>query len=223
MTSINNKKVAVVLSGCGFLDGSEVNETILSLLSIERHGCEWQAFAPDIVQTSTANYLDPNSTEADRNVLSESARIVRGKIKDISKLKVEEFDAILFPGGYGAANNLTNFLSNPKQYYIIPQVENVVDLALRTGIPMAFLCIAPIIIAKIAKKCRITIGNNPGVAESLNLAGANHVSVDHADAIIVDDVYKIVTAPCYMFDTNLATVFSATEKVVSRLVEFMNK
>ena len=41
-----------------------------------------------------------------RNVLVESARIARGNISPLSTLSATSYDAVVFPGGFGAAKNL---------------------------------------------------------------------------------------------------------------------
>jgi len=115
------KKVGVVLSGCGVYDGSEIHEAVLTLLAIDRNGAEAVCMAPDM-EFAEVNHLTGVATGGTRNVLVESARIARGKISDIKEVRAEGLDAVVFPGGYGAAKNLCNFAEKGAEAAIHPEV-----------------------------------------------------------------------------------------------------
>ena len=104
-----SKKIAVILSGCGVYDGAEVHESVITLLRLDQRGAQVQCFAPDIPQLHVVNHLTGEEMPESRNVLVESARIARGEVKDIKQANAEEFDALIVPGGFGAAKNLSAF------------------------------------------------------------------------------------------------------------------
>ena len=80
------KKIAVVLSGSGVYDGSEIHEAVLSLLAIEKHGAQWHCFAPNINQHHVINHITGAEMDTTRNVLIESARIARAIFQTSSLL-----------------------------------------------------------------------------------------------------------------------------------------
>jgi len=81
------KKFAVVLSGCGVFDGAEIHEAVFTFWAIKKHGADYQAFAPNVDQYHVVNHMTGDEMPEKRNVLVESARIVRGEIKDLKKQK----------------------------------------------------------------------------------------------------------------------------------------
>ena len=107
------KKVAVILAGCGTMDGSEINETVTLLLALDQHNIEYQAFAPDAYQAEVCNHTTGKRETEKRNMMVEAARIVRGKILPLSKFNADDFDALLFPGGNGAAKNIFTYAYAP--------------------------------------------------------------------------------------------------------------
>ena len=138
-----NKKIAVVLSGCGFLDGSEVQEAVLTLLHLARAGSEYHCFAPDIEQTTNINHATKDSSPEKRNVLVESARIARTNIKNVKDLKAAEFDGIIFPGGFGAALNLCDFAKRGPDCGVLPEIKRVILDFYLAQKPIGAICIAP--------------------------------------------------------------------------------
>ena len=170
-------KIGVVLSGCGVMDGSEIHEAVLTLLAIDRAGAEALCMAPDIEQADVVNHLTNQPTKEKRNVLVEAARIARGKIRDIKTVKSNEIDALIFPGGYGAAKNLCNFASKGKEATAHPDVIHLVNNMTQARKPIGAICIAPAILAAIyrgKKKTRLTIGTDAATAKHLTEMGAEH-------------------------------------------------
>ncbi len=195
------KKVAVILSGCGFLDGAEITEAISTLIAIGQNGAEYKVFAPnkDVPET---NHLTQKPTGEKRNVLQESARIARGDIQPLEKLKAQDFDALAFPGGYGAALHLCNFAEKGSSGQIDPEVARVVKEFSDSRKPIAAICIAPAIMALAfgGKGVNVTIGEDAGTASELEKTGAKHQTCA-VEKFVVDQANKIITTPAYMYGT----------------------
>ncbi len=214
------KKVAVVLSGCGFLDGSEIYETVLTLLALDKAGAMYQCFAPNIDQTRVVNYLTGDEANETRNVLVESARLARGEIVDIEDANGDDFDAIIFPGGFGAALNLSDFALQGEHCQVIPSVEKFAKQFVGAGKPLGFICIAPVMIPKICGEgVTCTIGKDPDTAATLSKMGAKHETCD-ARNIIIDPPHNVVSTPAYMLGKSIGEVAQGIEKLVKRVLTF---
>jgi enhancing lycopene biosynthesis protein 2 len=192
------KKVAVILSGCGYLDGAEITEAISTLVAIGQNGGDYKIFAPnkDVPET---NHLTKKATGQTRNVMQEAARIARGDIQPLENLKAQDFDALAFPGGFGAALHLCNFAEKGSSGEIDPQVKRVVNEFHDSGKPIAAVCISPAIMALAFgnKGVNITIGKDQGTASELEKTGAKHSNCD-VERFVVDTTNKIITSPAYM-------------------------
>jgi enhancing lycopene biosynthesis protein 2 len=214
------KKIGVILSGCGFLDGSEIHESVLTLLAIDKAGAQACCLAPNIRQHHVINHLTGKEEASEsRNVLVESARICRGAITDLSKFDTLELDALILPGGYGAAKNLCNYAFNTASYEVVPEVAAAVQSIYNAGKPLGFICIAPVIAAKVLgeKHIELTIGNDKECAGHLETRGATHLNCPAWDAI-VSKRGKIVSTPSYMLDTSIAEVARGIEKLVEEII-----
>ena len=210
------KKVAVILSGCGVYDGSEIHETVLTLLAIEQCGASYRCFAPNIDQYHVVNHFTGNISEQEsRNVLVESARIARGDIEDISDLVVDDFDALLVPGGFGAAKNLSDFAIKGSDSQINAAFQQVARAFIAHNKPAGYMCIAPAMLPLIYPEgVRGTIGKDAAIAESITSMGLTHVNCT-VDNVVVDEKYKVVSTPAYM----LATSISEAATGINRLVK----
>lgn len=210
-------KVAVILSGCGVMDGAEIHESVLTLLALDKSGAEIVCTAPDIPQLHVVNHAQGEPQEnTSRNVLEEAARIARGNIIPLSQLKVEDVDAAIFPGGFGAAKNLCSFATEGTDMTLQSDVAEFLTAMHAAGKPLGFICIAPAIAAKAFgdKNLSFTIGNDPETAKSLESFGGQHVD-KAVDDIVVDEKLKIVSTPAYM----LAQRISEAETGINRLVK----
>jgi len=213
------KKIAVVLAGCGVLDGAEIHEAVLTLLAIRKLGAEYIIFAPDKEQHHVMNHYTHQESSEKRNVLYESARIARGKIKPLNDFKVSDFDALVFPGGFGVAKNLCTFAFNGSDCTIDSMVEKTIKGMIAAQKPIGAMCIAPVILAKIiGNKVNLTIGNDASTISAINKMDAHHVVTGHGE-IIVDEKYKVVTTPCYMLDADITQIQQGTENLVKALFE----
>ena len=215
------KKVAVILAGCGVYDGAEIHESVLTLLALDRAHAEIICTAPDRPQLQVINHLTgqpaPGQT---RNILVEAARIARGKIIPLSKLKIADVDAIIVPGGFGAAKNLCDFAIAGENFEVDPEVERVLLEAHRAGKPLGLICIAPALAARLfgSEKVEFTIGNDAGTATALQKCGAKHVNCNVHD-IVVDRRLKIVTTPAYMLAQKITEAEDGINKLVQAVLE----
>lgn len=214
------KKVAVILSGCGFLDGAEITEAISTLIAIGQNGASYKVFAPnkDVAET---NHLTQKPTGQKRNALQESARIARGDIQPLENLKATDFDALAFPGGYGAALHLCNFAEKGSGGQIDPQVARVVKEFNDSHKPIAAICISPAIMALALgnKGVNVTIGEDAGTASELEKTGAKHQNCA-VEKYVVDHSNKIITTPAYMYGTAKPhQIFEGVSGAISELIK----
>ncbi|HEY6131262.1 MAG TPA: isoprenoid biosynthesis glyoxalase ElbB [Halioglobus sp.] len=211
--------VAVVLAGCGFYDGAEINEAVLTLLSLEQQGASYQCFAPDVQQMHVINHLtgEPVAGES-RNVLVEAARIARGKIQDVKAANVDDFDALLVPGGYGAAKNLSNFAVAGAAMVVQPDFLNLARRFHEKGKPIGLICISPVMAAAICGEgVRCTIGNDADTAAAIKAMGGEHLSCPVSEAR-VDRERKLVTTPAYMLAGGVAEAYSGISACVKEVL-----
>ncbi|MFH0999323.1 MAG: isoprenoid biosynthesis glyoxalase ElbB [Bacteroidota bacterium] len=211
------KKFAVVLSGSGVYDGAEIHEATLSLLAIAEAGAEYEIFAPDIQQYHVINHLNGEEMNEKRNVLIESARIARGKISPLSSFNAQLFDALLFPGGFGAAKNLSNLAFKGPDCVVNKDVERCIIEMFNAKKPIGALCIAPALIAKVLKGANVTIGNDKGTIEAIETMGGTHLETTHGE-VIEDKAKKIFTTPCYMLDASIIDIRNGAQNIVKAIM-----
>jgi enhancing lycopene biosynthesis protein 2 len=212
------KKLAVVLSGCGVFDGAEIHESVLTLLAIDQAGADYQCFAPDANQLHVIDHLAGKPTEETRNVLVEAARIARGNIKPMTEYDPAAFDAIVFPGGFGAAKNLCTFAVDGPECSVNADVEAAVKKTREAQKPIGALCIAPALMAKVLGDVTVTIGSDADTAAGIEKLGAKHENTTHGE-IVVDEAAKLVTTPCYMLDATVSQIAEGARNVVNKLLE----
>ena len=215
------KKVAVILSGCGVFDGAEIHESVLVLLALDRAKAETICAAPDVPQHHVINHLTKQVVPGEtRNVLAESARIARGQIIPLSQLKVNELDAIIVPGGFGAAKNLCNFALAGEGFTVHPQVATALEEAHRADKPIGLVCIAPAIGARLFGPAGLefTIGTDAGTAKTLQQLGGHHVNCN-VHNVVVDRRLKLVTTPAYMLASRITEAEAGIIKLVQAVLE----
>lgn len=214
------KKIGVILSGCGFRDGSEIHEAVCALLAIDQAGAEAVCMAPDI-ELNEMNHCSMELTGAKRRVLMESARIARGKIKNISEVQAAELDALVLPGGFGAALNLCDFGLKGAAASVNPEVARLTREIHAARKPIGAICIAPALIAAILGNeaaPTLTIGTDPATAAEVEKTGAKHQNCP-ANDIVIDQANKIVTTPAYMLAGRISEVYEGIGKCVKAVVE----
>lgn len=212
------KKFAVVLAGCGVYDGAEIHEAVVTLLAIDRNKCSYQIFAPDIDQYHVINHLKGEVTSERRNILVESARIARGNIQALSEFNPDTYDAIIFPGGFGCAKNLSTFAFKGADCEVNPDVENAVLSMVKANKPVGALCIAPAVIARILKNVDVTIGNDENTAANIEKTGSHHIKTNHGE-VVKDSKLKVFSTPCYMLDASISQIADGAENIVKAMIK----
>ena len=218
-----SKKIAVILSGCGVYDGAEIHESVITLLRLDQRGAQVQCFAPNIAQLHVINHLTGEEMPESRNVLVESARIARGNIKDIREADVEDFDALIVPGGFGSAKNLSNFAIEGAGCTVQPDVLALTEAFAEAGKPVGLICISPALAAKIyGPGVTCTIGNDADTAAAMNKMGATHADCAVTD-IVEDKARKLVSTPAYMLAQSISEAASGINKLVDRVLELTHE
>jgi len=213
------KKVAIILSGCGVYDGSEIHETVLTFLAIEQQGASYRCFAPNIAQHHVINHLTGEVSENEtRNVLVESARIARGDCEDLTELREQDFDALIVPGGFGAAKNLCNFALDGDNYHVNAQVLAAGQAFAKADKPAGYMCIAPAMLPLIYPKgVQGTIGKDRDTAALIEAQGLLHNNCNVED-VVVDQAHKLVSTPAYMLATSLTEAASGINNLVKNVL-----
>ncbi|MFA5640007.1 MAG: isoprenoid biosynthesis glyoxalase ElbB [Bacteroidales bacterium] len=214
------KRFAVILCGCGNRDGSEIHESVMTMLAIDKSENAYEIFAPDIEQYHVINHLNGKEMSEKRNVLVEAARIARGNIKDLSMLKVIDFDAIVFPGGFGVAKNLFTYAIEGINAKVNSEVERIIKETHTVGKPIGALCISPVLIAKVLKGITVTVGQDKSTADDVVKMGANHINAIQTD-VVSDRKNKIFTTPCYMLDASIADIAEGAENLIQTMLKDM--
>ena len=219
-------KVGVCLSGCGFLDGAEVFESVATLYHLERAGADILAMAPDIDQAQVVNHITGEAVEgATRNVLEEAARIVRGDIRDIAEVTAEDMDALIFPGGFGVAKNLSTFAFDGPACQVNDEVHRLVREIIAANKPLGVICIAPAMLTKVLEgtgvNTQLTIGNDPQTAQAIEEMGATHVACS-VTKHITDRENKIVSTPAYMLATKIGETWTGIEGLVNEVLALID-
>ena len=213
------KKIAIILSGCGVYDGSEIHEAVLTLLHLDRRGAAYQCFAPDIAQTDVVDHVTGKDCGESRNVLTESARIARGEIKPLEELHVQDFDAMIIPGGFGAAKNLCDYATAGSDLTVLPGLKHVAQRFREYGKPLGLICIAPVMSAALLDPgVHCTTGKDPETAATVNATGAVHTGCA-VEEIVVDPQHKLVTTPAYMLATRIREADAGIAKLVDKVLE----
>jgi len=218
-------QVAVLLAGCGHLDGAEVREAVLTLLALDQHGAAFQCIAPNADQYHVVNHVTGQAVPGvTRNILEESSRIARvGKCLDLAQARAGDYDALLMPGGFGVAKNHCSFAFKGVEAEVRPDVAAFVSGFFEAKKPVGAICIAPALVALVLsgrRAARLTLGGDPGSADAMRRLGHLHQDTPSAREIVVDDELNLVTTPAYMFDdARLSDVFVGIERCVAEVLK----
>jgi enhancing lycopene biosynthesis protein 2 len=224
--------IAVLLSGNGVYDGSEIHESVLTLLNIDKEGGEYQCIAPDMEQHHVINHINGEEMAEKRNVLIEAARIARGNIKNIKDVTASDFSALAIPGGFGAAKNLTKWAFKGPDGDIHPEVKRLILEFVKAGKPIAAFCMGPTVVAKALEgteyHAELTVGTTEakspydiaGVSAGMEKVGAVAKMVT-VDEIAVDEKLNIVSAPCYMMEASIYEINFGISKAIKRLLRMV--
>lgn len=215
-------KYAIVLSGCGVYDGSEIHEAIMTMLAVSRNGGTYELFAPDVKQHHVINHLTGEEMNETRNVLVESARIARGKVSALDTYSPQNFDALLFPGGFGVAKNLCTYAFDGPDCEVDRIVEKVIRETHLAGKPIGALCISPVLVTKVLGEVDVTIGEDKATAAHIEEMGGVHINTGHGE-VVVDTTNRIVTNPCYMLDATIDDIARGADNVVKSIIELLKE
>ena len=211
-------KVAVILSGCGYLDGSEIQESVITLLELDKRGASVQCFAPDIEQADVVNHLTKEKTKGEsRNVLIESSRIARGNVKPLSQANVDDFDALVLPGGYGVAKNLSDLAVKGTNLTILPELKKLITDFLTAGKNIGAICISPAVLVAAIKDytlATVTIGQD--LEDLIPTLGGVHLDCI-TEHYCIDEKNKIFSCSAYMQDTSIKNVAAGIAKVIEKV------
>ncbi len=213
-------RVGVLLSGCGVMDGAEIHESVITLLALDRAGAEVVCMAPNVEQMHVINHLTSEEVKGEtRNVLTEAARIARGDVRDAAEVKVDELDALIIPGGFGAAKNLCTFAVDGPGCRVHPDVRRLVSETADAKKPIGAICISPAILAAVlgSKKPVLTIGTDQQTAQALESMGAVHKECP-VDQAITDETRNLVSTPAYMLGPSIKDVAKGIEALVEKVL-----
>ncbi|XP_066918114.1 ES1 protein homolog, mitochondrial-like [Clytia hemisphaerica] len=230
MATKANPIVAVVLAGSGVYDGSEVHEASAVMVNLTRNNAEYKIYAPDVDQMHVVNHTNGEEMKETRNVFVESARIARGAIEKLDQLDSSKCDAVIFPGGFGAAKNLSNFAVKNAECTVNEQVEKVIKDFHSSSKPIGLCCIAPVLAARTIQGCELTMGQDDeqggkfpyaGACGAATAMGAKHIN-KNVDEVHVDATNKIVTTPAYMCDTKVHEIHDGVGKMVQEVLKMIS-
>lgn len=217
-----SKRVGVVLSGCGVLDGSEIQEAVSILVALDKRAAEIICMAPNIPQVAVTNHLTHKPEPSPRHVLAESARIARGKIRDLSTIRAVELDALIFPGGFGAVRNLCTYALDAAECQVNPDVAKLIQAMHEEGKPIGLVCIAPVLAAAVlgpkGAEPTMTIGTDDETAGAIEAMGGRHQKKGPTE-VCIDRTNKLVTTPCYMTASGPWEVFQGVDRLVEEVLK----
>lgn len=214
------KKIAVLLSGCGVYDGSEIYETVCTLMALEHCGVAYQCVAPDMLQHHVINHLTGEPMPEKRHVLIEAARLARGNVKSLSDVSADDFDGLMVPGGFGAAKNLSDFAFQGEKATVNDAVLQFCKGFAEAGKPAGYVCIAPTMVANIyGPGVLVTIGNDPDTKHAIEAMGGRHQDCA-VDACVADEAHKVATCPAYMLAQSITQAQAGIEKCVKQVVSW---
>lgn len=212
------KKFAVVLCGCGPMDGSEIHESVMTLLAIDRNECQYTIFAPDADQYHVMNHYTKEVMPEKRNMLVEAARIARGDIHPLTELKSADFDAVVFPGGFGAAKNLFTYAIKGTKTEVDAEVERVIKDFHAQRKPIGALCISPVLLARVLGNITITVGTDERTIHDVETFGAQHINTQQTE-VIADKENMVFSTPCYMLPATIADIADCAENLIETILE----
>lgn len=224
--------VAVILSGSGVYDGSEIHESVLTLLSLSKRNIAYQCIAPNMLQHHVINHTSGEEMDESRNVLVEAARIARGEIKDIADVSVNDFAGLIMPGGFGAAKNLTKWAFEGPDGSINESIASLIRDFVQSSKPIVAMCMSPVVVAKAFENTEVeaalTVGTTEeaspydikAISEGMNSIGSNS-KMRSVREVSVDMNNKIITTPCYMMEASISEVYSGIEKAIESLEELL--
>lgn len=224
--------IAVLLHGSGVYDGTEIQEAVFSLLAIAEAGASYQCIAPNVNQHHVLNHLDGSEMKESRNVLIESARIARGDVLDLAEISVDDYDALVMPGGFGTAKNISKWAFEGPDGPILPEVQDLIRAFVNQAKPIAALCMSPTTIAKALQgsglAAKLSVGSaveaSPydiaAISTGMESIGMQAQSKTVAE-LSIDQELKIICAPCYMMEASILEVQANIKQAVDAMFSLM--
>lgn len=213
-----SKQIAVILCGCGSMDGSEIHEATMTLLAIDRHDAEYTIFAPDANQYEVINHITGEKMSETRNMMVEAARIARGKISPLSQFDAGKYDALVLPGGFGAAKNLFTYAYDGVKAKVRDDIAAAIRSMHALKKPIGALCIAPVLVAKVLGDIVITVGTDEQTIKHVEQFGASHVNTQQTE-VISDKKNMVFTTPCYMLPATIADIAESADNLISSMLD----
>ena len=214
------KKFAVILNGCGSMDGSEIHESVSVMYAIDRNGAQYRIFAPDINQYQVVNHLTKEAMPEQRSCMVESARIARGEVAPLSELRVEEFDALVFPGGSGSAKNIFTYLLDGENFKVNEDIAGIIRAFHAAGKPIGAMCIAPLMVARVIEGATVTMGKDPKTSSLVEQFGGHALPTSHGE-VAHDRRNRLFSVPCYMLPSQISDIFKDAFSLVDDMLQTM--
>lgn len=214
------KRFAVILNGCGSMDGSEIHESVSVMYAIDRNGAQYRIFAPDINQYQVVNHLTKEVMPEQRSCMVESARIARGDVSPLSELRVEEFDALIFPGGSGSAKNIFTYLLDGENFKVNEDIAGIIRAFHAAGKPIGAMCIAPLMVARVIEGATVTMGKDPKTSSLVEKMGGHALPTSHGE-VAHDRRNRIFSVPCYMLESRISDIFTDADCMIQSMLHNM--
>lgn len=212
------KKFAVILCGSGSMDGSEIHEAVMSLLAIDEAGCKYTIFAPNDNQFHVVNHITSQPVEQTRNMMEEAGRIGRGEVQELSKFNVDDFDALILPGGFGAAKNLFTYAFDGINATVRPDIEKIIIDTHKAKKPIGALCIAPVLVSKVLKKVTVTVGQDEQTIKDVIHFGSKHQETSQAE--VCSDLENLIfSTPCYMLPATIKDIALSADQLILEILK----
>jgi enhancing lycopene biosynthesis protein 2 len=215
-------KAAVIISGCGVFDGAEIHEAMMTMYAIDKNGGTYQIFAPNVMQHHVINHITGEVMKESRNVLTEAARIARGNIRALTEYRAGDYDALIFPGGFGVVKNLCTYAFDGPECHVDRVVEEAIRSTHKAGKPIGALCISPVLITRVLHDVTVTIGTDIKTAAAIKALGGTHEN-KHNREVTVDRKNRIVSTPCYMLDATLSDIACDADEVIRAIKELLGE
>ena len=218
------KNFAIILSGCGGMDGTETHEATCLMLAIKQNGCNYRCFAINENQKYVV-HSGMQQTSEKRNMLAEAGRLDRGITKDFAKLDKNQFDALVFPGGYGTGTSFSDFIEcngtsckKNLNYKVRAEIKNVIQEFHAQGKPVFAGCLATILPNGSLKGLKIMTDTGRYTEEAI-IKNGNKPVVCQAGEICIDEENKIITAPYYLSSkVDIDTIFAESDKGIKAVI-----
>ncbi|KYM88847.1 hypothetical protein ALC53_02612 [Atta colombica] len=190
------------------LDGTEISEAISTAIHLQHKKMKPLFYAPDIEICGVVNHFTKEmNTENSRNALVESARLARGCIKPLHECEACTHDALIIPGGFGAARILSNFAEKGTDCTVLPDLEKLIEDFHCDKKPIGTMCIANALVAKVLKGVKITLGkespkNDWPHADAIKKVKDMGAKIEMKDVkgVTFDKNFGVLSTPAWLYE-----------------------